>query len=180
MIIGITGRSGVGKNYVAQKLFPTAHHIDIDKIGHDSIQQPENIIKIIDTFGLGAVTDDNGNLSRTKLGDVVFNNRDKHEQLKDITWPYMKNQLSLSLKEYMVQRDNMFVTYDLVLNWILLPLTEFWDMCEVKILVTRKEGLIYPSLADRDGICEEKYKLRDRNSPDFGQFKYDFTIHNER
>jgi len=176
MIIGITGKSGSGKNYVAQKLFPRALHVDIDTIGHAAIQEPTIITQLFEAFGHDIMNGDPFRICRKKLGQIVFSDRDAHEKLKDITWPFMRNQIILYFNGY----HNSSVDYDLVLNWVLLPLVEFWDMCELKILVVRNDDNRFQSLQQRDGITEERMHLRDQNAPQFENYNYDFIILNEK
>ena len=74
-IIGITGKSGSGKTTFASLLSKKleCNHIDIDKIGHQALLQPEIIYKICNTFG-NEILDEKAEIDRKKLGNKKWNN----------------------------------------------------------------------------------------------------------
>lgn len=72
-IIGITGKSGSGKTAFASLLAQKLHcnYIDVDKIGHMALYRPEILDELCKKFGDG-ILDENGNLDRKKVGNIVF------------------------------------------------------------------------------------------------------------
>lgn len=81
-VIGITGRSGSGKTTFASLLAKKLNckHIDIDKIGHLALYRPEVLDILCKKFGT-EILDENGNLDRKKMGDIVFTQRHKMKEL---------------------------------------------------------------------------------------------------
>lgn len=95
-IISITGEIGAGKTYTAHKFMELAqqrkieaHHIDLDAITHqilEELPQPkyQQIRQtIVKEFG-AKVENKDGSINRKVLGEIVFNDKAKLEQLNNI------------------------------------------------------------------------------------------------
>lgn len=143
-IIGITGKSGSGKSTFASLLSKklSCQHIDIDKIGHHALSQPKIINSLCNEFGSQILNED-GSINRKRLGFIVFENSNKMKILKDLTYVYMQK----CLDDILLQ-DNEFI----VLEYILLPLTKYWDICDLKILVTANYMQRKKKVIERDNI----------------------------
>ncbi len=84
-IIGVTGGIGSGKSTVASILRSAGIDvIDADQISH-TVTEPGGsaIAEILALFGSG-ICDENGDINRKKLADIVFSNRQKLDQLSMI------------------------------------------------------------------------------------------------
>lgn len=79
-IIGITGKSGSGKSTFASLLAKKLNciPIDIDKIGHQALYNPDVLTTLTQKFGNG-ILDNEGKLDRKKIGDIVFTRKRKNE-----------------------------------------------------------------------------------------------------
>ncbi len=170
-IIGITGKSGSGKTTFASLLSKKleCNHIDIDKIGHQALLQPEIIYKICNTFG-NEILDEKAEIDRKKLGNIVFSQKQKMEQLSNITWSYMEKAL-----------DNILSQHNdiIVLEWILLPHSKYWEKCNCKILVTSNDTKRKNKIIERDHITEEYFNKRDSASIEHTSFKFDYILEND-
>ena len=87
-IIGITGGIASGKSTVSNYLKKEGYFvIDADRIAREVMDiGEEGYFKTIEYFGQDILLD-NGNIDRFKLGNIVFNNREKLELLNNITHP---------------------------------------------------------------------------------------------
>ena len=170
-IIGITGKSGSGKSTFASLLSQKLNcpHIDIDKIGHQALFQPDILDVLCDKFGK-QILDNNGKLDRKKMGDIIFTNRQKMQDLSNLTWDYMKEQLDRIL----LQKHDM-----IILEWILLPHSRYWKQCNTKILVTANDEQRKSKVLERDNITEEYFAKRDSSSIDYTPFTFDFCFTND-
>ena len=170
-VIGITGKSGSGKTTFASLLAKELNckHIDIDKIGHDAIFRPEILDNLCEKFGT-EILDQNGNLDRKKMGDIVFTQRHKMKELSDLTWEFMQQQLDSILSQ-----DDETV----VLEWILLPHSRYWQKCDCKILVTSDDSIRKNKVMERDNISEEYFKKRDSASIDYSKVSFDYIFEND-
>jgi len=169
-IIGITGKSGSGKttfaSLLAKKL--NCEHIDIDKIGHQALYEPEILSRLCDTFG-NNILDETGHLDRKKLGNIVFTKKEKMDELTDITWEYMQQQLDLILSQ-----NHDFI----ILDWILLPNTKYFEKCDFNILISSNDIQRKNKILERDNISEEYFEKRDSASIDYSPFNFDFKFEN--
>lgn len=169
MIYGVTGKSGSGKNRFSDLLCGNngMKHIDIDTIGHRVLEIPEVVDAVRNTLGLDIIT--NGQIDRKHLGNIVFENREKHKQLSQIIWPRMKE-----LIDEEIARSNS----NCVLNWILLPHTEYFKLCDVKILLLRDNTKRIASLKMRDGINDDDITRRDKASIAYNHDEFDYIVQN--
>lgn len=169
-IIGITGKSGSGKTTIASMIAKKINgiHLDIDKIGHEALQQ-EDVIKVLcDQFGTKILN--SNKVDRKKLGNIVFAKKEKMKQLEDITWNYMKNRL-----DNILSRNEKYI----ILDWALLPQTSYWNKCDFKILVESDYNKRKDKVIERDNISEEYFNKRDSASVDYSKFEFDYILKND-
>lgn len=170
-LIGITGKTGTGKSTIAttlaQKL--AGQYVDIDKIGHQATSDPIIAKKLCNVFG-NELLNENGNIDRKKLGNIVFSDTDKMQILTDITWEYMEQELDRIL----LQKQQCFV-----FDWVLLPKVKFWDMCDIKILVISDDTVRKERILARDHISEEYLEKRESATLDYSKLSFDFTFNND-
>jgi dephospho-CoA kinase len=168
MIIGVTGKSGSGKSTLAKAICfelsdtQTYAYCSLDDVGHQVLEMPAYAEKVISTFNLK----DKSKVDRKELGDLVFNNRHEMVKLNDIVWEAMQEIVDARLKE----------AENIVLDYLLLPHTKYWAMCDKTIAVLCDADVRMKRACKRDNITEEKFRLRDSNSIDFSDLKFDFTI----
>lgn len=163
MLVGITGKSGSGKTTFAKWLADNADYflIDVDKIGHQILDRPDVREKIKNAFGVEVTSTD-----RKALGEIVFNNRDKMREYADLTFGLMCEVI-----------DEIIATHPkCVIEWILLPKTKYFNMCDVKVLCERSYENRMNAVLKRDGITEDYFKTRDKNSIEYNRDDFDHIL----
>ena len=92
-IIGLVGGIGAGKS-LAAKLFAErgAKVIDADALGHSALRQPEICGAVRSRWGLGVMESD-GQVSRRKLGSIVFADPEERTALQALVFPWIDRQI---------------------------------------------------------------------------------------
>ena len=160
MIIGICGKSGSGKSTLARQIIKhnkNAIHLDIDKIGHQVLLIDEVKNELEKSFGNSIIQ--GNNIDRKKLGEIVFASRKKMKKLSDITWKYMQIEIDNFLSE---NKDNI-----VILDWILLYISKYFNMCDIKILLDVPYEVRKQRAMKRDNISKEAFALREKASIEF-------------
>ena len=170
MIIGICGKSGSGKSTLANQIVKLTNnkgiHLDIDKIGHKVLLLPDVINELTNSFGESIIKDNN--IDRKKLGEMVFNSRNKMNKLSNITWKYMQIEIDNFLNS---NKDKI-----IILDWILLPITKYFSMCDIKILLDVPYSIRKERAIKRDNITKESFDLREKASIDFNTNDFDYVL----
>lgn len=170
MIIGISGKSGSGKSTLARKIINKSNnkaiHLDIDKIGHSVLLLPEVKEELIKSFGESIIQ--KNNIDRKKLGEIVFASRKEMNKLSDITWKYMQIEIDNFL--------NIHKNKIIILDWLLLPITKYFAMCNIKILLDIPYDVRKQRAMKRDNITKEAFDLREKASINFDESVFDYVI----
>lgn len=156
MIVGITGKSGSGKSSLANFYEMNGYtRISFDDIGHKVIEEHKGELEKV--FGTS---------DHKKLGDLIFNDRHKYKELSDYCWKFMQEKIDNIIKD----KDNI------VFDFLLLPHTKYFDMCDTKILVKSNFFKRMFRVIKRDKISLRYFLLREKNSIDFNEKDYDVVM----
>ncbi len=137
-IIGVTGEIGAGKSYlssgflpIGQKLGIETHHIDLDYIGHqilEELTEPKYLKireQLVECFGK-EVQDPDGMINRKKLGQVVFNDASALSKLNSV----MRNPILVRLKRELYGKSGL-----IILNAALLIETGTIQLCNNNVIL---------------------------------------------
>ena len=170
MIIGICGKSGCGKSTLANQIVEYTHneaiHLEIDKVGHKVLLFPEVKEELISVFGKDIVNSDK--VDRKKLGEIVFNSREEMDKLTEITWKHMQ----IEIDKFLIQNASRIS----VLDWLLLPLSKYFEMCDKTILLDIPYEIRKERAMLRDNITEEAFDLREKASIDYNKDAFDYVL----
>lgn len=87
MIVGLTGGIASGKSTVSNYFREFgAEVLDADVVAKELSEKEENVAKIIEIFG-DEILDENGNISRKKMRERAFLEKDKLKQLNELIHP---------------------------------------------------------------------------------------------
>ena len=170
MIIGICGKSGSGKttlaNEIINKFDNNGIHVDIDKIGHDVYKYKEVREYIIKYFGKDIVI--NELVDRKKLGNIVFNSKEKMDILTNITWCYMEREIDNIIVE---NKDKI-----IILDWSITAGRLYSEIRDKKILLDIPYEIRKERAMLRDSISSDKFDLREKNCLDYDIDLFDYVI----
>ena len=111
-----------------------------------------------------------GAIDRKYLGDLIFENRHLYKEMSDLIWDIM---------EYYI--DYIIATHDdVILDWILLPHTHYWKMCDTKILMVADEEDRKKRVMARDNISAEYLSKRDSAGISYDNIEFDQIINTTR
>ena len=155
-VIGLTGGIGSGKSTVSQFLAELgAVIIDADKVGHEALKPDTEIWhEVVATFGRQVLTPE-GDIDRSKLGEIVFGNSELLSRLNQIMHPRMYNMVKAQLEDYRRQRVEVVVLEAPLLleaGW-----TSFVD--EVWVTVA-PESTVLRRLKEKGGLSEQQSLAR--------------------
>ena len=113
MVYGITGGTGSGKTTVCGFLEEMGYTvIDADKVARSLTEPGSQVLwKLSETFGKEIIAED-GSLIRKKLGEIVFNNKEKLQQLNDIMGPAMDEAFRSALDAAVLENPYSKVFFD--------------------------------------------------------------------
>ncbi len=170
MIICVTGQSGSGKSTLAKLIAENKNYfyIDVDDIVHKMYNDKTMMQKYIDTFGEIIIGKDK-KVDREKVRTIALKDKDSFNKLNAITWGYIENKIDSYIKKY----NNVVIDYKF------LPITKYFNDENIKILVSSDEKRRKEMIIKRDGITEKELMIREKHSPNFDEYKYDYVINND-
>lgn len=180
IVLGITGGVGSGKSRVLKELSEkyNAYVIEADKLAHKLMEKGEIIYNnILKTFG-NDILDSEKNIDRAKLGNIVFNDKEKLEVLNKISHPYVKQAIIDDINEK--RRENMIKLF--VIEAALLISDGYKEICdEIWYIYVSKEERVKRLKLQR-GYSEEKCNsmFNSQESDEYYKLYADFTINNEK
>ena len=172
--IAITGNIASGKSQV-EKILDDLNYVvlDTDKVNNDLLLKDEETKQeIISAFKNYDITD-NKNISKEKLGNIVFNNKQEKEKLENILHKKILEKINFYEKENQ-NEDFIFVSVPLLFeaNW-----QKYFDKI---IFISADENIRLSRLIKRNNLTKEQALSR-INSQDKEENKIkksDFVIYN--
>lgn len=139
MILGITGRIGVGKTTGAAII--STHFgcplTELDVVGHSVLMDPGIIHQLTEIFG-SEIMSDRGEIDRSKLGKIVFDNKIALTKLNDIVHPKIYHRVVQIL-----QKRPQIVVGALLTEIGLRP------VCDRLIVITARPELVEAKIGER-------------------------------
>ena len=176
--IGLTGGTGCGKTTVCSILQKyNAYIIDADKIAHSVIQKGEKAyFEIINYFG-SYILDNDEQINRRKLGEIVFNDKEKLVYLNKITHKYIVEEIINKINFIKNEKKYNYIVIDAPL----LIETNLHKIVDTVWIVHCSLETRLKRLKKRDNLSEDILLKRINNQTPFSQNKKfaNFIIFNE-
>ena len=178
MVIGLTGGIACGKTTVA-KIFQNlgATIIDLDSLGHQLLKNDPLVYeKLLYSFGCG-ILNEKGEIDRTKLGRLVFDNPDYLNVLNSIVHPTII-QLTAEKINQEIAKDKFRIV---VLDVVLLIECNMTGMVDSVVLVQADEKIQLQRLIKR-GLSEDDARKRIRSQMPFKEKQHfaDYIIYTNK
>ena len=173
--VAITGNIGAGKSLVEKLLRKRGYTVvDADKITHEILRSDEETIeKIHSFFGHKDIYEEDGTISRRKLGKLVFANPGMRYKLEFIMHPVIKDKM----KEFLnndCDKKVLFVAVPLLFE------AKMQDLFDKTILIAADEPLRLKRILARDKMefSEAKDRISAQQPQEEKMNKADFVIYN--
>jgi dephospho-CoA kinase len=152
-VIGLTGNIACGKTIVA-KMFEElgARIIDADYIARLVVEPGEPAWKeIVEKFGPEILNPDD-TINRKELGDIVFKDKEKREELNNITHPRIIERIKLILEEYRKEKVEVVI----IEAALIVEKGGMKPIISGLILITADEEAEITRLIKRDGVSRKQ------------------------
>lgn len=147
MIVGLTGGIASGKSTVSNYFREFgAEVLDADVVAKELSEKEENVAKIIEIFG-NEILDENGNISRKKMRERAFLEKDKLKQLNELLHPQV-------IEVFKNKRENTKEDEIVIFDIPLLFEAGMESLCDAVIVVyiSKRVQLERMMKRDRHGI----------------------------
>ncbi len=126
-VTGIAGRAGSGKSTYAKKISDEKDVvlIELDKLGHEVLEREDIQAQLMQQFGPDIKTD-TGEINRSKLGAIVFNDPEKLAQLNRLVHPLIKAACLETIKD---------ASTDVIIEGALIEEIGLLDYCDRYIVM---------------------------------------------
>lgn len=154
-LVGITGGIGSGKSKVMQYIASLGYPIYLsDEAGRSVMGKPEIIQKIQSIFEENVITE--SGLDRKKIGNIVFNNPEKLQQLNAIVHPAVAEDFTNFITQH---AEEGLIFYE---SAILIE-TNNYKKFDCIILITAPKEVRIARVMERDQISREIVLERMKN-----------------
>ncbi|HCW7414429.1 TPA: dephospho-CoA kinase [Staphylococcus aureus] len=154
-VIGLTGGIASGKSTVSELLSVFGFKVvDADKAAREAVKKgSKGLAQVREVFGDEAI-DENGEMNRRYMGDLVFNHPEKRLELNAITHPIVRDIMEEEKQEYLKQGYNVIMDIPLLFeNELENTVDEVW-------VVYTSESIQMDRLMQRNNLSLEDAKAR--------------------
>ncbi|OEL08917.1 dephospho-CoA kinase [Staphylococcus equorum] len=154
-VIGLTGGIASGKSSVSELL--TVHGfkvVDADVASRQAVEKgTKGLEQVKEAFGEEAI-DEDGNMNRSYVGDVIFNHPEKRLELNEIIHPIVRDIMEEEKEVYLEQG------YNVIMDIPLLFENDLQDTVDEVWLVYTSESIQIDRLMERNNLSMEDAKAR--------------------
>ncbi|HDG8483555.1 dephospho-CoA kinase [Staphylococcus aureus] len=154
-VIGLTGGIASGKSTVSELLSVFGFKVvDADKAAMEAVKKgSKGLAQVREVFGDEAI-DENGEMNRRYMGDLVFNHPEKRLELNAIIHPIVRDIMEEEKQEYLKQGYNVIMDIPLLFeNELENTVDEVW-------VVYTSESIQMDRLMQRNNLSLEDAKAR--------------------
>lgn len=156
IVIGLMGGIGTGKSTVSHLLAEKgAVIIDADKLGHEAYQPHSPIWhEVVAAFGK-EILQENQEINRRKLGEIIFSNPESQQRLNSIMHPRMKDMMRERIGA--LRQDGVKVV---VLEAALLVEANWIDLADQVWVTVAPESVVLKRVNSQRGLSPEQIQAR--------------------
>ncbi len=170
VVLGITGGTGSGKTSALEAIRDLGGVIiDCDAVYHEMLDKDADLRHAIEVKFHGVFNSD-GTLNRKKLGELVFENKERMAQLNEVIYQFLVPEIQKRARE----------GYLTAIDAINLIESGVGELCDRTIAITAPAELRVRRIMARDGIDERYARMRmsAQKSDEFYRSKCDYELSN--
>ncbi|MGC9676397.1 dephospho-CoA kinase [Staphylococcus warneri] len=154
-VIGLTGGIASGKSTVSELLTAFGFKVvDADTAAREAIAKgTPGIEKVREVFGDEAI-DENGEMDRKYMGDLVFNYPGERIKLNEIVHPIVREIMEEKKQQFLKEGHNVIMDIPLLYE------NELQDTVDEVWLVYTSESIQIDRLMERNDLTQEEAKAR--------------------
>lgn len=154
-VIGLTGGIGTGKSTVSELLAVHGFKIvDADIAAREAVEKgSEGLEQVRQVFGDEAI-DENGEMNRKYVGEIVFNDDKMREKLNQIIHPIVRDLMERQKEDYLKEGFNVIMDIPLLFE------NNLQDTVDETWLVYASESIQVERLMERNDLTQEEAKAR--------------------
>ncbi|WP_412521055.1 dephospho-CoA kinase [Staphylococcus simulans] len=154
-VIGLTGGIGTGKSTVSELLAIHGFKIvDADVAAREAVEKgSEGLAQVRQVFGDEAI-DENGEMNRKYVGEIVFNDQKMREKLNQIIHPIVRTLMEKQKEAYLNEGFNVIMDIPLLFE------NNLQDTVDETWLVYASESIQVERLMERNDLTLEEAKAR--------------------
>lgn len=177
-IIGIVGGIGAGKTTVAALLteLTPIEVIEADTVGHEILLKGQAAYEpILAAFG-PSILDEQGEIVRKKLGNIVFSDPSKLQTLNEITHPLIRKEIERRIAWFKLAAPQ----HHILLEAALLIESGLIELVDTVIAVYAEENIRIERVMQREGVASEAVTARMKVQKSWEDFKAvaDYVVDN--
>ena len=161
-VIGITGKSGAGKSFIAKRLAAKIEKsaiIDADSLYHKMLESDSMILSLVISFGNEIL--DGKKVNRKKLAEIAFSSPENLEKLNQTVLPQVAEEI---IKLLHAARDKGLKA--VILDAPTLIESKLYQVCNEVIFIVADAAIRQERIVDRDNITLDEIGQRMRFEKD--------------
>ncbi len=176
LIVGLTGQTGAGKTTVSEMFMENEFYIiNADMVARFVMSKGSACLNdVVSAFGLDIINQD-GELNRKKLADIVFNDKLQLDKLNAITYPYILEQI-----QKMINSALTFCSNKILIDAPTLFESGCNRLCDKVVSVVANKDLRVRRIIARDNLTKSQAESRIKSQLDENFFRThsDYIIEN--
>ncbi|MCC8069864.1 MAG: dephospho-CoA kinase [Ruminococcus sp.] len=176
LIVGLTGQTGAGKTTVSEMFLENGFYIiNADLIARMVMDKDTPCLNdVVSAFG-NDILNENGELNRRRLSDIIFNDKNQLERLNSITYPYIVEKIQV-----MINSALTFCSNKILIDAPTLFESGCNKLCDIIVSVVSNRDLRLRRIISRDNITKSQAESRIKSqlSEDFFRTHSDYIIEN--
>lgn len=176
LIVGLTGQTGAGKTTVSEMFLDNEFYIiNADSVARIVMSKGMPCLdEVSNAFG-NDILDENGELIRSKLADIVFTDKLQLEKLNNITYPYIVEQI-----KKMIDSALTFCSNKILIDAPTLFESGCNKLCDKIVSVVSVKELRVRRIIARDNLTKSQAenRIKSQLSEEFFRQNSDYIIEN--